>query len=388
MKKALIIYLVLALTVPFSVVAANNLFEFYDGKLPSLDERAITYSEAGFQDAYSGTLLQNTKLLNFLQNTLEPIFGSLAPPPSTVEGVSTAGWTDDGSIVRLNTISDFVGIGTINPPEKLSVYGGNTYLAGNVSVTGNVNISNGTGTSTLSVNSSGFLGVGTTSPTKTWSVHGNSWTTGTSTTGVLEVASSSTSLNKVIYVWPSTQGGANQVLQNNGSGTLTWVDAVSTPVHYSYATNTPINTTGGAVTSSFFTIPAGTMKASSTITVDAQISKCLSPGGAGAECIITVQNGSGTNFVSANVGSTATINTDTGYGTFRAVIFNNGSLSAQSGVATSFCVNPATDVNDGCAGGAVSSAIDTSGALTIQIRFSVGSGVVGILDRYSIRVDQ
>lgn len=35
----------------------------------------------------------------------------------------TGGWIDDGTVVRLDTITDLVGIGTINPTSKLHVVG-------------------------------------------------------------------------------------------------------------------------------------------------------------------------------------------------------------------------------------------------------------------------
>ena len=131
------------------------------------------------------------------------------------------------------------------------------------------------------------------------------------------------------------------------------------------------------------------MTASSTIVVDAQISKCLAPGGSGASCTITVQDGSAVSFGVATVGFTTDVSQDSKYGTFHATILNNGSVSSQTGIITSFCVDPLTAraVNAGCAGGAISSAINTANATTIAIKFTTAKlGVVGILDRYSIVV--
>lgn len=64
----------------------------------------------------------------FLSFSLLGLLGSLlvscqypVTPPG--EGVSGGGWTDDGTVVRLTTITDEVGIGTASPAEKLHVVG-------------------------------------------------------------------------------------------------------------------------------------------------------------------------------------------------------------------------------------------------------------------------
>lgn len=44
------------------------------------------------------------------------------------------GWLDDGTVVRLNDISDLVGIGTVSPAGKLHVAGGNAIFGGNVGI--------------------------------------------------------------------------------------------------------------------------------------------------------------------------------------------------------------------------------------------------------------
>jgi hypothetical protein len=46
-------------------------------------------------------------------------------------------------------------------------------------------------------------------------------TTGTLSSGAI-TATNLASINSVSYAWPAAQGGANSVLQNNGSGTLSW----------------------------------------------------------------------------------------------------------------------------------------------------------------------
>src|SRR3990167_8056861 len=200
MKKAFIIPLLLALIVPFliaSIVNAhgNNLFEHFLGKLPSIKERAEIYKKTGLA-GYIGSIEQNEFLIKYLHGSTDLRLGSLANPPSTVEGTSTAGWTDDGSIVRLNTQADSVGIGTVNPAEKLTVQGGNIYLSGNFTMAGGTfNFGQGNGTSTLTATQSGSLGnigIGTTTPRASFAIHATStYFTGTTTLGTLNNASSS-----------------------------------------------------------------------------------------------------------------------------------------------------------------------------------------------------
>ena len=49
------------------VLAANNLWDYYNGNLPSLEQRGFLAIQAGIQN-YKGTKEQNIKLLSFLQN--------------------------------------------------------------------------------------------------------------------------------------------------------------------------------------------------------------------------------------------------------------------------------------------------------------------------------
>ena len=163
-----------ALLLSTSVFAGgSNLWEHFKNRLPSLEERALVYEEISSEE-YIGTAKQNIELHEYFDEDFN--LGALAFPPSTVEGTSTAGWTDDGSIVRLNTASDSVGIGTSNPVEKLTVSNGNLlvsgsgqvgttfYSLGDLSVSGgDFNLGTGSATSTLT-SSSGRLGVSTTSP--------------------------------------------------------------------------------------------------------------------------------------------------------------------------------------------------------------------------------
>ncbi len=52
--------------------------------------------------------------------------------------LSGGGWVDDGTVVRLETQTDFVGIGTTTPTEKLDVVG-NAHVTGDLTVDGSIN---------------------------------------------------------------------------------------------------------------------------------------------------------------------------------------------------------------------------------------------------------
>lgn len=227
MKKTILISALVGSLFTFSFsFAANNLWEYFKGDLPSLDERAVVYNTAGFEGDYRGTPSQNRDLLSYLQGDVQ--LGFLAPPSSTVEGTSTAGWTDDGSNVRLNTSSDFVGVGTANPAEKLSVAGGNISISGDAIISGGdiqFGSSNGSGTTTLSSVSSRF-GIGTTSPTETLSVGGNAFISGTTTTGVLRATSSIAFDTDVLRV-PPVNTASSTCIARNGTNQMFWIGCSS-----------------------------------------------------------------------------------------------------------------------------------------------------------------
>ena len=225
MRNTLKIIFVFLLMV--SIVKAQTLWEFFNGDLPSVKERSNIYSEVG-NDVYKGTREQNIKLLSFLEQLTSPSLGSLAFPPSTVEGTSTAGWTDDGSIVRLNTSSDFVGVGTNNPSEKLSVVGGNTYISGDVSISGGeINFgSSGGATTTFTQLDNGNLGLASTTPRASFGLGGSLMVASTTTTELLTVNATSTfvgttTFNGVNYRWSSSLTASNYLTTDAG-GQLSW----------------------------------------------------------------------------------------------------------------------------------------------------------------------
>ena len=67
----------------------------------------------------------------------------------------------------------------------------------------------------------GNVGIGTTAPASLLSAGSSSQFQVTSSGDLAKI-------NNVFYNWPSTQGTSNQILTNNGSGTLTWAAATAT----------------------------------------------------------------------------------------------------------------------------------------------------------------
>jgi uncharacterized LabA/DUF88 family protein len=89
------------------------------------------------RDALGWTRLAAGTSGQFLQTQ-----GALANPIWTTVSLATAGgWTDDGVTVRLETITDSVGIGTTTPGTYKLAVSGTTNLTGNTDIGGNLTIS-------------------------------------------------------------------------------------------------------------------------------------------------------------------------------------------------------------------------------------------------------
>ncbi len=109
-----------------------------------------------------------------------------------------------------------VGIGTTSPVATLAVNGG-AYLGGNLSLQGTINgntISAGTGALNLNTYTLNLAG--------NTALNQNLTTTSTPTFAGLTLSTPTTTINSVLYSWPSAQGSSGQVLTNNGSGSLSW----------------------------------------------------------------------------------------------------------------------------------------------------------------------
>ncbi|MCX6783689.1 MAG: tail fiber domain-containing protein [candidate division WWE3 bacterium] len=108
-------------------------------------------------------------------------------------------WTQGNGTLYMTSLTDMLGIGTATPTSKLDVVG--------------------TGHFTDDVTLDKNLGVGGSA-----TVSGNLAVTGTSDlTGNTTIRGNLSGIRGIPYSWPTTQGLSNALLQNDGSGGLTWI---------------------------------------------------------------------------------------------------------------------------------------------------------------------
>lgn len=126
----------------------------------------------------------------------------------------------------------FLGFNTTATPGTLN---NATAIGSNAQVTTNNAIVlgsiNGVNTATVNTN----VGIGTTAPAQSFDVFSK-----------FQVNSSgdAVKIKNVPYSWPSSQGTANTVLQNDGSGNLTWADIYGANIQYTEgSTDISVNTT-------------------------------------------------------------------------------------------------------------------------------------------------
>ena len=103
---------------------------------------------------------------------------------------------------------------TVSPASYVAVAGSTMTGVLNLPANGLV-----AGTNQL-VLSGGNVGIGTTAPAALLSA-------GTSSQFQVNTSGDLASIKSIFYSWPSAQGGANTILTNNGSGTLTWASGVA-----------------------------------------------------------------------------------------------------------------------------------------------------------------
>ena len=126
------------------------------------------------------------------------------------------------------TIAGNVGIGTTSPSARLEVQGSGISdtilkLKGVASQTAPyISVVNSSNSELLTLNATGYLGIGTTSPSSLLSV-------GSSSQFQVDSSGDIVKIKNLTYSWPSSHGSPNYVLQNNGSGTLTWADPSTLP---------------------------------------------------------------------------------------------------------------------------------------------------------------
>ena len=161
--------------------------------------------------------------------------GTISTTGSACGGGGSGPWEKSGSNVYLSTLTDNVGIGTATPGQALDVHGfirtrdngsGQHGILFNPEVGGQhfgqLNYFNGNGmlfvsggSNRMVIKTDGKVGIGNTSPAERFSVGSSSQFRVDNTGDIVRI-------NNVAYTWPSSQGGADEVLTNDGSGNLTW----------------------------------------------------------------------------------------------------------------------------------------------------------------------
>lgn len=298
------------------------------------------------------------------------------------------------SVASITTLSNLATVGTIisgiwNGSNIGTAYGGtgsttlssNQVLVGNG--TGNIGVVSGWGTSGQLLTSGGLGSL------PTWSSASFDTTQSYNLTGtylgIKNLYASSTvanplTLNTVAYSFPSSQGGANTYLQNDGSGALTW----GVPSPRSLIGTIDVTTTGGTATSTLLGVPASFMTASSTIDVYGSLT-CQANSGV---CTTKIVNSTGAPFVSfSTVANSVTSQLD-----FHAIIYPNYSVSLQKTIVHGAEIQTSGTL---ASSNFVGHAEESTSSFGLSSAFSVGINItatngsgVATLTNYAIKATQ
>lgn len=270
--------------------------------------------------------------------------------------------TSASSLATVGTITSGVWSGTAILPAKggtgSTTLSSNQILLGNG--TGNIGIVSGWGASGQFLTSNGGGAAPTWQTSAVDQTANYNWT-GTSLFKTL-VASSTIQINNggtgVSYVFPTSQGGAQTGIVNDGSGNLSW----SGPPRYTYGTNTNFGTANAYATSTALNIPAGFITSSSTITVSGA-DNCSHSSGA-ASCTFYLRTGMGVTLASFShsTGSSGNNNADINF-SFKTVMVN--SVSSQVTLCQAFGLdNSSVPIMPDCS-------TDSSSAINMANAFSL-----------------
>lgn len=137
---------------------------------------------------------------------------------SATSGTSS-GWADDGTVVRLQTVTDNVGIGTASPSEKLDV-NGLLHMRDNIKLNGNW-LSNDGGDEGVWIDTDGDVGIRTSSPTVPLTVKGGTDVSlasgGYVTIGSMDATNITVDDNEIMA---RNNGAAETLHLNNSSGNV------------------------------------------------------------------------------------------------------------------------------------------------------------------------
>lgn len=190
-------------------------------------------------------------------------------------------------------------------------------------------------------------------------------------------------INNVPYAFPGSQGSADTSLVNNGSGTLSWTRL---PKPYTYA-STSSATIGANIsfTSSSLTIPAGTLTASSSISVEGTLT-CVSGGFSANVCSIALEDTDGVTYASFTTTKSATSrNTPMN---FSIRVVSDNSTSAQKGIIDGIEFQTGGSLDVASFSSATTNTANWSNAKTFRLRFvtTSGSSNTGTLNPFTIIV--
>lgn len=184
-----------------------------------------TVSVSGQNDVVAGS---NTDTLTFVNGTGITLTTDSTNKKLTIAGVAgdlnVSGWTDDGTVVRLATSTDSVGIGTNNPSYTLDVSGtgrftGNVLIGGGLTVNGAATITSGINNQGGGVTNAGAItggtgftssGTITLSGLSTGLVHSNA-------SGVLSSSAVNLASSDVTGTLPVSSGGTNLTAYTTGN---------------------------------------------------------------------------------------------------------------------------------------------------------------------------
>lgn len=161
-------------------------------------------------------------------------------------------------------------------------------------------------------------------------------------------------LNGVSYSLPSSQGAANNILTNNGSGVLTWSGG-GPEINIVGATGISLSTTGWATSTTQLVLGASILNASSTIEVIGGGTGSASAANAAMNCTLYIKDSTGKTLNSFTVTSAAASGSSAPF-TYHAFI------SATSTTASQYTYIAGIGVDSGLgAGSGVTTQIDTLG---------------------------
>ena len=178
----------------------------------------------------SGTPTRLATGTGFLKGGATPAYSSIDLANTDVTGTLPITNGGTGATTAAAALTSLGGLGTSLTSGNIFV-GNSSNLATSVAMSGDANMSN-TGALTISntattggniinaINANGSSAINGARVNPAFGTQ-NISTTGTLNSGAI-TATNLASVNTVAYTWPNAQGGANTVLTNNGSGTLSW----------------------------------------------------------------------------------------------------------------------------------------------------------------------